>query len=152
MKNQQQIIATGIILVWVIQSMFISPCLAQTTVPSEEDFIRSIREGKIDQAIETYNEVKKAFPDSVIFSRKALNNLGWELDLEGRLDEAIKVFQLNIKAYPDHYDPWDSYAEALFLRYESGDIELAIRNFEKSLELNPDNTNATKRLEKLKEK
>jgi len=150
MKNQQQIIATGIILVWVIQSIFISPCLAQITVPSEEDFIHSIREGKIDQAIKTYNEVKQTFPDSVIFSRNALNNLGWELDLEGRLDEAIKVFQLNIKAYPDHYDPWDSFAEALLLRNKSGDIERAIRNFEKSLELNPENENASLRLLVLK--
>ncbi|UCG26733.1 MAG: CocE/NonD family hydrolase [Bacteroidales bacterium] len=75
-----------------------------------------------------------------------MNNLGWELQLEDRLDEAIKVFRLNIRAYPDHYDPWDSYAEALLLRCNKGDLELAVNNFEKSLELNPDNENAARRL------
>jgi len=137
-------------LILILTGVFIVSCFSQIQIHSEEDFIRLIKEGKINQAIETYNAVKQTFPDSVIFSRNALNNLGWELDLEGRLDEAIKVFQLNIKAYPEHYDPWDSYAEALLLRNESGDIELAIRNFEKSLELNPENENASLRLLVLK--
>ncbi len=137
-------------LLLILCGLFIVSCNAQIKIPSEEDFIGLIKEGKIDQAIEIYSEVKQTCPDSTMFSRQALNNLGWELDLEGRLDEAIKVFQLNIQAYPDHYDPWDSYAEALLLRYQSGDIELAIRNFEKSLELNPGNENASLRLLVLK--
>lgn len=125
-------------------------CMAQTTIPSEEEFIQLIKEGNVDQAVMTYHEAKRIFPDSILFSRSELNNLGWELELEGRLDEAIKVFQLNIEAYPDHYDPYDSYAEALLLRYEEGDIELAIKNFEKSLQLNPENGNALLRLLVLK--
>lgn len=150
MNRLLRIISRRLFLLSVITGLFFVSCNVQITVPSEEDFIGSIREGKIDEAIRMYHRVRQIYPDTLIFKRSTLNNLGWELDLEERLDEAIKVFQLNIQAYPDHYDPWDSYAEALLLRCDSGDIELAIRNFEKSLELNPENQNASLRLLVLK--
>ena len=123
---------------------------AQITVFQEEGFIDLIQDQGAEKAIEYFRQFHKKYPDSVLFKRNTINNLGWETASGGNLSEAIKLFELNILAYPNHYDPWDSYAEAVLMRGEKDDIDLAIKNFEKSLELNPDNTNASQRLLVLK--
>jgi tetratricopeptide (TPR) repeat protein len=64
------------------------------------------------------------------------------------IKEAIEVFKLNIKAYPESFNVYDSLGEAFMI---SGDKELAIENYEKSLVINPDNKNAVKMLKKLDE-
>ena len=61
--------------------------------------------------------------------------------------QAIKIFVLNVEAYPEAYNTYDSLAEAYM---KNGDKQAAIKNYKKSLELNPKNTNAEKMLEKLK--
>ena len=124
--------------------------IAQQETLKENDFITLISSQGAAKAIEYYMEYKKNSPDSILFSRKTINNLGWETAENGDIDEAIRLFELNILAYPDHYDPWDSYAEAVLIRGGKNYIKIAIKNFEKSLELNPENTNASKRLLVLK--
>lgn len=51
--------------------------------------------------------------------------------------------------YPAVYTTYSSLAEGYM---QAGNNELAIKNLEKSLQLNPANTNAVKMLKKLKEK
>src|SRR6185369_11750709 len=61
---------------------------------------------------------------------------------------AIEIFKLNVEAYPQGFNAYDSLAEAYVTVNER---ELAIQNYKKSLELNPNNNNAAqaiKRLEK----
>jgi tetratricopeptide (TPR) repeat protein len=48
--------------------------------------------------------------------------------------------------FPDASNTYDSYAEACMV---SGDYGKAIEYYNKSLELNPDNTNATTMLEEI---
>jgi cytochrome c-type biogenesis protein CcmH/NrfG len=48
--------------------------------------------------------------------------------------------------FPAAFNTWDSLAEALMV---SGDKESAIKYYKKSLELNPENTNATQKLKEL---
>ena len=50
------------------------------------------------------------------------------------------------EVYPDAFNPYDSLGEAYMA---DGQNELARTNYEKSLELNPDNTNAAQMLQKL---
>ena len=60
--------------------------------------------------------------------------LGYELIGEKRLDLAVEVFKLNVEAYPDSFNLYDSLVEAYMNR---GDRDLAIKNYEKSLEVKP---------------
>ena len=66
-----------------------------------------------------------------------------------KTDEALKVFKLNTELFPDAFNTWDSLAEVYMVKGEKAEAE---KYYKKSLELNPDNTNAKKRLENLKEK
>ena len=65
------------------------------------------------------------------------------------VDKAIELFKLNVSCYPKSYNVYDSLGEAYMVKDEK---MLAIKNFEKSLELNPANENSKKQLQKLKSK
>lgn len=77
----------------------------------------------------------------------SINAIGYGLLGMERYADAIEVFRFNVEVFPDSWNVYDSYAEALM---KSGDNENAILNYNKSLELNPDNDNAKEMLEQLK--
>jgi tetratricopeptide (TPR) repeat protein len=64
-----------------------------------------------------------------------------------KIDEAIEVFKLNTTDFPNSANAWDSLADGY---QNKGDKESAIKYYEKSLELNPQNKNAAEQLKKLK--
>jgi len=76
-----------------------------------------------------------------------VNSFGYRLIGMNRLDHAIEIFKLNTEAYPKSSNVWDSLGEAYM---NKGQKELAIKNYEKSLELDPSNTNAVQMLKKLR--
>jgi CubicO group peptidase (beta-lactamase class C family) len=76
-----------------------------------------------------------------------INQLGYHFLRKKRFDEAITVFQLNVEAFPQSFNVYDSLGEAYM---EKGETGLAVANYEKSLELNPDNQNGRDMLEKLR--
>ena len=78
-----------------------------------------------------------------------LNSDGYNLLQNGKVEEAIKVFKLNTELYPGSGNVWDSLGEGYMV---AGNTDLAIQNYEKSLEIDPSNTNAEEMLEKLKDK
>jgi tetratricopeptide (TPR) repeat protein len=78
-----------------------------------------------------------------------MNSKGYELMREGKLDSALKVFKLNSMIFSRDYNVWDSLAECYFNMKE---YELSKKYYERSLKLNPDNTNAKKMLEDIKKK
>lgn len=59
---------------------------------------------------------------------------------------AIEIFKLGLEAFPASYDMYDSLGEAYMI---DGQINKAIKNYKKSLELNPKNTNAKEKLKEL---
>ena len=61
-------------------------------------------------------------------------------------DKAIKLFSLNTTWYPQSANAYDSLAEAYA---STGNKALAIKNYQKALELNPDSDNARAWLKKL---
>jgi tetratricopeptide (TPR) repeat protein len=82
-------------------------------------------------------------PGYSFFDETTLNQLGYTLmDDDERINDAIALFEWNVESYPASFNVYDSLGEA-YLR--AGNKELAIRNYRKSFELNPDNTNAKKR-------
>ena len=76
-----------------------------------------------------------------------INTLGYRLLNRKRVQEAIEILKLNVEAYPASANVYDSLGEAYVV---SGNTPLAIQNYEKSLSLDPANTNAAMMLKKLK--
>ena len=65
-----------------------------------------------------------------------------------KIREAIEIFKLNVEEYPEAFNPYDSLGEAYMV---NGNKELAVKNFTKALEIDPENLNAKKMLLKLNE-
>ena len=75
-----------------------------------------------------------------------MNRLGYQLLRLKRVKDAIVVFKQNTVDFPQGYNTWDSLAEGYMI---DGDKESAIKYYKKSLELNPENTNAVQKLKEL---
>ena len=75
-----------------------------------------------------------------------LNNIGYEFLQNEMPDAAIDVFKLNTELFPNVANCFDSLGEAYFM---TGNKEEAKINYAKVLELNPNNENAKKMLEKI---
>lgn len=104
----------------------------------------------VDEAIARYYELKSGSEaDDYNFKESELNTLGYTLLQGNRNKDAVKIFELNAREFPNSANVYDSLAEGCML---DGNKELAIANYEKSLELNPENDNAKKMLEQLKAK
>ncbi|MCB0375973.1 MAG: tetratricopeptide repeat protein, partial [Sinomicrobium sp.] len=103
------------------------------------DITGLIRAGKMSEAVALYEKGKKSHPDWLIFEEGNMNRLGYGLMSEGKMEEAIAVFKINTREYPGSFNVWDSLAEA---HLKLGNKELARKYYKKSLELNPENTNA----------
>jgi hypothetical protein len=100
----------------------------------------------IDRAAEQYHELKAVAPTNYNLDEDELNALGYQLVQAHKLPQAIRIFQLNVEAYPNSGNTYDSLAEAYM---DDGDKSQAIANYQRSLQLNPKNSNAVKMLQKL---
>jgi len=107
-----------------------------------------ILDGKFDEVKTKYRKLKETKPEEYNFKESQLNILGYDLLKMEKVVEAIEIFKLNVESYPESFNVYDSLGEAFMI---NGDKELAIENYEKSLEINPNNENGLKMLEKLKE-
>lgn len=68
-----------------------------------------------------------------------VNAVGYMLLQTERAEQALEVFELNTRVFPEAFNTWDSLGEAHMVL---GHDDEAIRSYERSLELNPNNTNA----------
>jgi len=100
----------------------------------------------VESAITQYHDLKTNYPDDYAFGENALNGLGYQLLGIKRVNDAIEIFKLNVKEYPEASNPYDSLGEGYMI---AGEKELAIKNYAKSLELNPENVNAIIMLNKI---
>lgn len=126
---------------------------APYTVPVEQAsdmLLAAIKEKGIDAAVRQYREFKSSQPEKYNFNEpeRTLNVLGYALLHQRKVKEAIGVFKLNVELFPKSGNPYDSLGEAYML---TGEKELAIENYKKSLELDPQNSNAVAMLKKLQE-
>lgn len=106
----------------------------------------AFREEGVEAGTSLYRELRDRYPANV-FPEFLLNRLGYTLLRGDRIEPAIAVFRLNVEAYPEAFNVYDSLGEAYMVR---GDVDLAIENYERSLELNPGNANAVEKLKELK--
>jgi hypothetical protein len=107
----------------------------------------TIFESGLDSAISQYHYLKNTMTDKYDFREAQLNTLGYVLLRNNMIKEAIEIFKLNTEAYPESANVYDSLGEGYIA---NGNVQLAIENYQKSLDLNPANENAKEMLKKLK--
>jgi CubicO group peptidase (beta-lactamase class C family) len=118
--------------------------LAQGEVTPYEQLIA----GKFAEAMEAYKKIKREKPDDNAVAEGRLNYIGYSLLEQKNIAAAIAVFKVNVEMYPQSSNVYDSLGEAYMA---NGEKELAIINYRKSLELNPQNKNAVGMLKKLEQ-
>jgi tetratricopeptide (TPR) repeat protein len=116
---------------------------------SVADAVReAIHSSGLDAARPKFDEVRKQKEDYNV-SEQEMNELGYQYLQARKLKEAIAVFQMNVDAFPYSFNVYDSLGEAYAA---AGDKELAIKNYEKSVELNPNSQSGIEALKRLRAK
>jgi CubicO group peptidase (beta-lactamase class C family) len=118
-------------------------------MPLADVLRKTIEDKGIEAGLAQYRELKLPQANLYDFSEPELNRLGYQLLGSRKVKEAIEIFKLNVEAYPKGSNTYDSLGEGYMV---NGDTELAIQNYKKSLELNPQNTNAVDMIKRLESK
>jgi tetratricopeptide (TPR) repeat protein len=100
---------------------------------------------QMDKVLQTFNKLKKKKFKDIYVSEDDLNTMGYQL-IKKYPNDAVELFKLNVKMYPKSYNAYDSLGEGYMA---AGDNKSAIKNYKKSLKLNPKNTNATDMIKKM---
>lgn len=87
--------------------------------------------------------------DNHVLNEGLINRLGYNFMGQGKIDLAIGLFTFNVQSFPQSGNAFDSLGEAYG---EKGDFQSAIENYRKSHELDGNNQNALKMIEKFKNK
>jgi CubicO group peptidase (beta-lactamase class C family) len=101
-----------------------------------------------EAALGEFRQARVGRTPIVSVNESQMNRIGYDLLQGKRVNDAIEVFKQNVADYPQSSNAYDSLGEAYM---ESGDKELAIKNYERSVQLNPNNTGGVEALKKLRE-
>jgi tetratricopeptide (TPR) repeat protein len=115
--------------------------------PTEREFYEIIHRQGVPFAVTLFHAYRDRDPQLLIFSEESMNQLGYTYLQTQFLDDAIELFTLNVISYPQSWNVYDSLAEAYA---QKGDIQSAITNYKKSLDINPKNDNAKRMLQQLR--
>ena len=111
---------------------------------NEKMFFAMIKNEGTDKALDYYNTAKN---DSLkLFTESGIISLGYEYMRSKDYETAILLFKMSVESYPESWNAYDSLGEAYLA---DGNKEMARTNYEKSLELNPNNNNAKEILKTL---
>jgi hypothetical protein len=100
-------------------------------------------------AVQQYRDLRKQYygGQSYDFSENALVPVALQLTNANKPDDALALLQLNAEYYPNHAPTYGGMGQAYL---KKNDTEAAIKNFEKVLQLDPNNQQAKRQLEQLK--
>ncbi len=108
--------------------------------------VEFILEGDFESALIAYKNLKELEPNHPMVTEFYINDIAYDFYHDNRMTLSLNTFKVNMALYPDSYQVYDSYAEAC---EKAGETDLAILNYSKSLELNPENNRARHRLKEL---
>jgi glyoxylase-like metal-dependent hydrolase (beta-lactamase superfamily II)/TolA-binding protein len=100
----------------------------------------------LDAAISKIMAEHAAGSGKYFFLEGDLNRMGYGYIGEDKYDEAEAVFKLNVDMYPESWNAYDSLGEAYM---KKGEWDLAVTNYNKSIEINPKNDNGRQMLEEI---
>ena len=89
----------------------------------------------------------EAVPEAI--SEAVVNTLGYDLLGDDRFEAAIAVFRRNVERFPESANTYDSLGEAYL---EAGQLEAALENYQRSVELDPANGNGKAAIERIRER
>jgi len=107
---------------------------------------KAIVKSDAETVLSEYRKRRESNTKDLALTESQMNRLGYQLLGLKRVKDAIEIFKQNTVDFPAAFNTWDSLAEGLMV---SGNKELAIKYYKKSLELNPENTNAVQKLKEL---
>ncbi|PYS69158.1 MAG: hypothetical protein DMF73_15345, partial [Acidobacteria bacterium] len=107
---------------------------------------QTYRRSGIRAAVRQYQSLKQRNDSAYDLSESELNELGYQLMAKNKMPDALAILKLNAEAFPTSWNVYDGLGEAYM---KSGNRELAIENYKKSLKMNPKNSNAADMLKKL---
>ena len=116
----------------------------------EDVLFESYHKDGLDTAINTYSNLKQKYYGSFTYDFRdhALLSFASKILEAGKTDDAIKVVTKDIELFPESTS---AYAFLGNIYMKNGNNELAIKNFEKALLLDPENRFAKGMLRKLKD-
>jgi tetratricopeptide (TPR) repeat protein len=106
-----------------------------------------ILESGAEAGLKKYLQLREDSSGQYFFTEGLMNALGYRLLSKNKTTDAIEVFKFNSKEYPESFNVYDSLGEAY---YKNGEMDPAVKNFERSVEMNPNNENGKAMLEKIK--
>jgi tetratricopeptide (TPR) repeat protein len=110
--------------------------------------LKNILANGAESGLKEYRSWRTGRASSEVINEAQMNRLGYALLSMKRVKDAIEVFKLNVEDYPQSANTYDSLGEAYMI---DGNKELAVRNYQRSIELDPKNTNGIETLKKLRE-
>jgi len=112
------------------------------------EFNRLVNERGCIHIADVYDDFRKSHPNFTL-DELSLNQRGYARIYAGNFPDAIAIFKLNVKLHPNSWNVYDSLGEAYA---KNGQRSLAIENYQKSIQLKPDNANGINHLKELQEK
>lgn len=110
--------------------------------------VEFLLEGDYENALIAYKNLKEEDPTNPIVTEYYINDIAYDFYHADRMPLSLNTFKVNIDLYPDSYQVYASYAEAC---EKAGETDLAIANYSKSLEMNPQNNRARNKLKALQD-
>lgn len=110
--------------------------------PTMETFAAGLGQRGFNHAADVYADMQKKDANFKL-GEQTLVNWGYQLLRADRVKESIEIFKLATAVEPKSANAFDSLAEAY---QQNNDKPLAIKNYQRSLELDPANKNAVERL------
>ncbi len=106
--------------------------------------LATIKETGIESGLVQFDALKDSYEYNI--DEGEMNRAGYNLLQAEKVKEAIEIFKLNVTSFPQSSNAYDSLGEAYA---KDGNKELAIKNYKKSVELDPENVAGAKILEEL---
>ncbi len=129
---------------WVHQGSLLAVWSDTTGEESASEALAALIEEKgTKAAVAAIKAEHGKLPAKYYFLEAELNRLGYRYLGDERYEEAIAVFAINLDVYPESWNVHDSLGEAYM---KSGQYRLAVRSYEESMKLNPDNENGKRML------
>lgn len=102
----------------------------------------------IDERVQLYLKLKTERPNDFNFENEdELTMYGYGLLWDNNPKDATEIFKLIVSQFPNSSNPYDSLAEGYLTL---GNKDLALENYKKSLQMNPENFNAEDAIERIK--
>ena len=120
----------------------------QPVEPLKKSTAESVRQSLLTDSVEEVHRKFLAWQHDLAYDldEGEMNRMGYLFLGEGKLVQALTLFSLNVESFPSSWEVYDSRGEAYL---KLGNKPAAIKDYKKSVELNPKNTNGYSILKEL---